>query len=539
MNKTLITWLEKNSPQIAVGLTVLGAILRLLGLGARPLWFDEAISAVYAKQDLATLFRLNAGDNHPPGYYVGLKFWIDLFGSSETVLRLFSVLPGVAAIWLVWLVGRRLFPGNLPVALGATAFTALSPFQIYFSQEVRNYAILELAVLLAIWFWLRALENNAWANWAGLALAGTLGLVCNFTTAFYLAALGLFLFFGWRKNWQKGLIGRLLVAGAATSVLSGLFLLPKLTGRLETIKGNFWIPAPDVLVVLRTFYTFIFGAVESDRFVVAFLLALVLFILVLAQIIPAILPNKTKEPAVAESENRQAVQLTAWLLVGPMLLIIIVSWLFQPLYLDKALIACSPFYYLLLSWTIFRNDRKRQGGWILTGIPAALSLLLALTVLPNLYSGVVNPLYIARYDAPRITQYLKEQAQPGDIVLTATDISWLPLVYYNSNFAPAKYALKEYPYPNIFPDLIKTLGSEWYSQEKVLQNNGRVWVIFEVNAPENTLKDSPRPAQLSSEPNWLHSPDWQRDTLAWFDKNLRRVRTENLDRLLLVLYERK
>lgn len=552
-NKT--AWLPKfnklaneNPARLALALTIVGASLRLLGLGARPLWFDEAISTVYAQQDVATLLQLNAGDNHPPGYYLGLKFWLTIFGSGETALRLFSVLPGVAAIWLVWLIGRRLFAPNAKIGLFATAFMALSPFQIYFSQEVRNYAIMEFAVLLAVWFWLRALEKNRWAAWLGLTLAGTLGLVCNFTTAFYLLALGLYLVFNFRTNWQNGLLLRLFSAGAATGLLSAIFLWPKLSGRLETIKGNFWIPAPDLLVILRTFYTFVFGAIQVERFVIAFLLAFVLLIIVLAQVLPylwAFFKTGNSSPSADASNpptadpNLQSVLRTSWLLFGPILLVAIVSWFFQPLYLDKALLACAPFYYLLIGWAIFRTDRKRRGGWILAGVPAVCGLLLALAGLPDLYSGTINPLYIARYDAPRINAYLQAQSRPDDIVLTATDISWLPLVYYNRSPAPPRYAIKEYPYPNIFPDLIKTLGSEWYSQERALQHQGRLWVVFELNAPESSLQAAPRPAETGGEINWLHSPDWQKSRLAWFDTNFSRVKAETLDRVMLVLYERK
>ncbi len=519
-------WIEQHSERIALALTGLGLALRLIGLGARPFWFDEAISAVYARQDLETLFRLNAGDNHPPGYYLALKGWIGLFGTDDGVLRLLSVLPGVAAIWLVWRIGRRLFPLAPRIALVATALTALSPFQIYFSQELRNYSTLEFFVLLATLCWLRALDHNRWFDWVGLGLAGTLGLLCNFTTAFYLAGLSLYPLFRARHYWQTGRLSRLIATDALTGLVSGLLLLPKLSSRLETIKGNFWIPAPDVLIVLRTFYTFIFGAIQAERFVAAFGLALVIFSIVVAQVGTGLI--KSADPGL---------RLSVWLLVAPLGLIIIISLAFQPLYLDKALIACSPHYYMLIGWAIFRPERKRAGGWLLAGVPTALAILLALAALPDLYTGTLNPLYIARYDANRVNRYLNEQARPGDLVVTATDISWLPLVYYNPGLAPTKSPLKDYPYPNIFPALVKQLGSEWPTEAEIGSRARRVWVVFELNAAENSLHDPPRPAELTADSNWLHSPDWQRDTLRWFDSHYRRVSATALDRLALVLYE--
>jgi 4-amino-4-deoxy-L-arabinose transferase-like glycosyltransferase len=537
LNKS--SWIEQYTSRIALGITALGLGLRLVGLGARPFWFDEAISAVYARQDFETLFRLNAGDNHPPGYYLALKLWIGLFGTDDAIMRLFSVGPGVISIWLVWLIGRRLFPGSPLIGLTAAGLVALSPFQIYFSQEVRNYSFLELFALLAVFFWLRALESNRNWDWLGLGVAGTLGLLCNFTMAFYLAALGLYPLLRARRYWQQGILPRLLVTGGLTGLVSGLLLLPKLTSRLETIKGNFWIPSPDPLIVIRTFYTFLFGAIEADRFLPAFGLAVTILGIVGTQVISGLIGRAD-----------EGLKRTVWLLAVPMGLVIVVSLLFQPLYLDKALIACSPFYYMLIGWAIFRPDRKRSGGWLLAGAPTVLALLLALAALPDLYNGTINPLYIARYDVSRVNRYLNEQSQPGDIVVTATDISWLPLVYYNPGLAPAKYPLKEYPYPNIFPALVKQLGSESVSENEAGQRGSRLWVVFEVNTPESDLdkmifeaKTPQRGVNAPASPdearfdrNWLHSPDWQRDTLKWFDSHYLRIGGVTLGRLWLVLY---
>ncbi len=512
-----MTWLP-------YGLVGLGLLMRLVGLGARPLWFDEVISAVYARQDFPTLLQLNAGDNHPPGYYLALKIWLGLFGTDDTVVRLLSVGPGVVSIWLVWLIGRRLLPNMPGAALVATALTALSPFQIYFSQEARNYSILEMAVLLATFFWLRALETNRWLDWLGLGLAGVLGLVCNFTTAFYLAGLGLFCLFRVDLYWKRGVFQRLLLAGAGTALVSGLLLLPKLTSRLDTIKGNFWIPTPTFPIVLRTFYSFIFGATAPDRLLIAFGLAVVVLAIVGAQVAGALL-----------TRLETTLGLTVWLVFGPISLIIIISYFFQPLYLDKALIGCAPFYYLLIGWAIFR-PRRRRAGWILAAIPAGLALLLALVDLPAIYSGQINPAYIARYDAAGVSQYLRQHSQPDDLIISATDISWLPLVYYNPGLLPPEFPIKEYPYPNIFPALLDRLGTRYASLAELDQHHsGRIWLVLELNDPANReLSITPLdPARL----DWFHSPEWQRETLLRFNRQHKYQSSLIIDHLLLVLFD--
>lgn len=511
----------------ALALTGLGLVLRLVGLGGRPLWFDEVISAVYARQDWADLLRLNAGDNHPPGYYLALKVWMGLFGREDWAVRLLSVGPGVAAIWLTWLIGRRIFLYQPAIGLVATGLMAVSPFQVYFSQEARNYSTLLCLVLLATFFWLRALEANRWPDWLGMGLAGTAGLFCNFTTAFYLLALGLFPFIFWKQYWPRGIITRLVATGAATGIASGLLLWPKLSTRLDTIKGNFWIPSPDLLIISRTFYSFLFGVIEPGTFIIAFAMTLVLLVVVGWQVGRKIL-----------TFERPPLGLTGWLLFAPLILLVVVSYLFQPLYLDKALIACAPYFYLLLGWTVF-HKRKRSAGWVLAGVPLALAVLLGLWLLPGTYSGQLNPVYIARYNAQAVNQYLNRQAQPGDLAVNVTDIGWLPLVYYNEGLSPTKRPLEEYPFKNIFPALVQQLGTGTITEDEIALRPGRTWLIFELNIPPGQLSSSPQPYNLDQEIPWLHSPDFQAETLQKFRAAYRLDSAVLINRMLLVLVEPK
>jgi drug/metabolite transporter (DMT)-like permease len=402
---------------------------------------------------------------------------------------------------------------------------AVSPFQVYFSQEARNYSFLEFLVLLATFFWLRGLETNSWWAWLGVGLAGVAGLFCNFTTAFYLLSLGLFPFIFWKENLRRGILAHLSLTGAATGLASGLLLWPKLSTRLDTIKDNFWIPQPDPLIIFRTFYSFIFGVIDPASFIVCFGLLVVLLLIAGWQVSRGLL-----------SPDRPALGLTGWLLLTPMAWLVIVSLLFQPLYLDKALIACAPYFYLLLGWTLF-HKRARPAGWVLPGVPLALAVLLGFWLLPSMYSGQLNPVYIARYDGPAVNQYLNQQAQPGDLVVNVSDIGWLPLVYYNEGLPPAKFPLKEYPFPNIFPALLHQLGTDWITEAEITRRNERTWLIFELNVPPDRLSSAAQPYDLNQAIPWMHSPDFQTQTLQKFQSQFQLKSAVLVNRLLLVLFE--
>lgn len=124
-----------------------GLALRLWHINA-PLWYDEVFSASLARLTLANLWLAALGDVHPPAYYLLLWGWAKVWGYSEIALRLPSVLAGLALIWVVDRLANSL-DMTRPARLLATGLTALAPFQVYYSQEVRVYSMLMLACSLA------------------------------------------------------------------------------------------------------------------------------------------------------------------------------------------------------------------------------------------------------------------------------------------------------------------------------------------------------------------------------------------------------
>jgi uncharacterized membrane protein len=149
------------SPRLALAalltITLLALGLRLGRLTFQPLWWDEGTSVYFASQPLSDLTAATAADIHPPFYYLLLHFWMLLCGRGEAALRLFSVVIGALTIPLLYGVGRRLF--DTRTALLAALLLALSPFHVYYSQEVRMYALVTLLGLASVYLMLRLLEE--------------------------------------------------------------------------------------------------------------------------------------------------------------------------------------------------------------------------------------------------------------------------------------------------------------------------------------------------------------------------------------------
>jgi uncharacterized membrane protein len=186
--------------RLALGaIVLLTLVLRLLRLSFQPLWWDEGWSLYFATTDLGSMLRLTAVDIHPPLYYLLLHFWAGMLGAGPVAVRMLSVLIGTATVPLLYLVGRRLIgaTGGLLAAL----LLAVSPFAVYYSQEVRMYGVVTLLGLAAFYFALR-IEEEGWrpAPWLGYVVTGTAALYTQYYAAFLLLAINLAMAVRWLRQ---------------------------------------------------------------------------------------------------------------------------------------------------------------------------------------------------------------------------------------------------------------------------------------------------------------------------------------------------
>jgi Dolichyl-phosphate-mannose-protein mannosyltransferase len=87
-------------------------------------------------------------DTSPPLYYLLLYGWTLLFGTSDFVLRSFSIACSLACLPLLVAVARR--TGGRGAVFPACILFAFSPLGIYYSTEGRMYSLLWLCVLATI-----------------------------------------------------------------------------------------------------------------------------------------------------------------------------------------------------------------------------------------------------------------------------------------------------------------------------------------------------------------------------------------------------
>lgn len=156
-------------------LFILGAGLRIFQLGVESLWYDEVGTIDQATRDLTALFSEFYQD--PPLYPFLLRYWMLALGPSEISLRLLSVVFSVASLFLLYSISSSLF--NRKIGYISTFLLSVSPFHIFYSQEVRYYSLSLFLVLASIFLFQKVLRRDKNACHICLCIVNVFLLLSN------------------------------------------------------------------------------------------------------------------------------------------------------------------------------------------------------------------------------------------------------------------------------------------------------------------------------------------------------------------------
>ena len=266
-----------------------GIALRLYALGARSFWFDEGVQILLSKW-VAPAFHLMDPDysNDPPLYPILVHFWYGLVRlvagvepgaqTSDALLRLMPCVFGVIGVALTFFVARATVGDTAPALFGAFLF-AISPFQIYYAQDLRAYTLHVVLCLAAVLFLLKSLEENRPWHWIGLTVCLVLAIYNQFFAVWIIAALNLY--FLTTIKTHRRLLGRWILCNIAIIVLAipGLKLAFFIGGVFERAQEQ-WYPSPTLRIALITFKDFFAGYTPNHHlYKVVFVLCLMLLTL--------------------------------------------------------------------------------------------------------------------------------------------------------------------------------------------------------------------------------------------------------------------
>lgn len=197
-------------------LFVVALLLRLYNLGGQSLWLDEGSTWQTIQHGWGfMLAELVAPTSAYPLYHLLLKVWVALAGDSEWALRFPSALAGAAAVVALYVAANELqqpprrrqqsqhkssrtsavrLLSPTPFALVSAGLLLISPFAIWYAQEVKVYSLFLLLSVLMLWSFHRALRlstRRAWVVYAAIALVSVFvhRLAILLLIASYMAAI--------------------------------------------------------------------------------------------------------------------------------------------------------------------------------------------------------------------------------------------------------------------------------------------------------------------------------------------------------------
>ncbi len=248
------TWLKI----LVISLIGLGIFFRFTHLGQKVYWYDEfATSLAISGHTLAEVkqevfsnwgnneavipvitldkyqhinpdrsvidtvrYLITSDPQHPPLYYVMVRLWAQVFGDFPAGVRSLSAVISLLIFPSVYWLCLELFESPL-VGWVAMAVMGVSPLQIFFAQDAREYGLWMVMILVSSAVLLRAIRRESFLNWAVYALTLALGLYTHLLTAMIAIAHGIYIVIRQKFHFNKTLRNYLL-----SSIAGCLLFLP-------------------------------------------------------------------------------------------------------------------------------------------------------------------------------------------------------------------------------------------------------------------------------------------------------------------------
>ncbi len=416
------TAVVRGGSQVGAGLLalavilLLGSALRLVQLGAEPLWLDEAFSWRWAHLPLGDLWGAAARTETNPPLWFTLERWVMLaLGDGEATLRLPAAVLGVVAVPLAFLAGRT-FAG-VGAGLAAAFLIAIDPLLVAYSREARGYTLLVCGTFLALWGAQELLvapgrgERQS-TRVRRTLLAGTAYAVGS-TLAVYahntgllvpaLANLGAFLRWFLIRRAERPSLRPLLLANGPPLVL-GFVWLPVVVEQAAAASNVGWIAQPGPRWALLS-WAGLFGP-HFLGLPAAVVAAFGLPVLLLAGL------------GVRRAGAAAAVPL-AFAVGGPLLLLGL-GLVVRPLWLERVLLP-----YLAATLVLAAAGFSGRQRW-----PRASPILLALVLLPRVADSVALHARSQKLAWPDAVRTVARAFRPGDEILIAPHYYHWPWAYY-------------------------------------------------------------------------------------------------------------
>ena len=399
MNK-INNWIKSN--YIVLLILVLATALRFYHIDYQSVWLDEICSILEANPDIkwsdleATIML---SDPHPPLYFALLKILFQLFGYTTLVARFFSAIVGVAGVYALYLLGKEI--NNKNTGLLAAFLLAINSFHIYYSQEVRMYALLVLLTVLSYYRLVVYLKENTYKNAILYGLFTGLMLLTQFFGLFVLVSQVIILLFVFikKEKTHKLLFFKQLLASGLVIIIS---FLPALNIFIETTKKKYTAIQPTTIdTVFLIFKDFV-----QQSYILLFLYSGLIVVCIYY--------------AFKEKMKLNYLLLFSWIIIT-LALPILRSYLVTPMIVSRYFITILPAFIILISIAILKFKYAI----------IKILLLLYLTIVTFYELFIFNDYYnkIAKTQFREITEFIKKENKENDQVVS--NLNWYLTFFFN------------------------------------------------------------------------------------------------------------
>lgn len=226
---------------VVAAAVVVGTALRLWGLGAQSLWYDEWLTAVAAHGSAPDLLRYVTNQaGIPPSYFAFMWGWARVFGHGEAALRSVSVLAGVATIPVAYAAAREL-GRRRAVARAAAVLVAVNPMLVWYSQEARPYSLVALLGALSLWALARLLNQGRPRDLGLWALVAAVTVAVHYFAVFLVVVEAAVVVAVRRPQWRDRSDRRALAAACWPAAVVLALLAPFAVRQFSRRGNHSWI----------------------------------------------------------------------------------------------------------------------------------------------------------------------------------------------------------------------------------------------------------------------------------------------------------
>ncbi len=384
----------------------LAFLVRIVALDTQGLWRDEVDQWRFALQPWSEMLRnfTRAGWNGPL-YSPLLRVWIALTGDSAFAMRYFSLLWGVLSVALLYVLVKRLLDAHS--AAWSALLMALSPYMVWYAQEVKMYTWVPMLVLLALYALDHACVRPDWRWWATVLVATSLAFYSHLLAALLIPVEVLWFWLHPRRHrfaWGGGAITLALLTLPYLPMLG--WIAPLLLTERET-----GYPAYSLGQMTTTLFSGWTSGVSQSLSGGPLPFYVALFLGIMAVVGLAVLIFRNRLDTLT--------QLLLWLLV-PLLLLWLVS-LRGPIFTDRYLIWTAPAFYVLVGVGLAAVHNFRRWSIVI--------LLLHVLVLNgvSLYRQATIPI---KPQFELATRHIEASRRPDELLLFQIPYNHYVVGYY-------------------------------------------------------------------------------------------------------------